>query len=170
MGRGGDGRSLWTDKFQPFGPVLPATDAMEFQLSSIIRAKRDSELIQKRFVPVCGIAAIHGNNGSCKPKLSQQGAVSVIAVESGVSQESIITQSRMSGEKIPEDREQRSGISNFFVYVRAVCALFNGDFRMGLFEIVIEKSNAAHDPQTIGQDPCLLCVTKVAVDILLFHR
>ena len=162
MDRGGDGRSLWTDKFQPFGPVLPATDAMEFQLSSIIRAKRDSELIQKRFVPVCGIAAIHGNNGSCKPKLSQQGAVSVIAVESGVS--------RMSGEKIPEDREQRSGISNFFVYVRAVCALFNGDFRMGLFEIVIEKSNAAHDPQTIGQDPCLLCVTKVAVDILLFHR
>lgn len=74
---------------------------MEFQLSSIIRAKRDSELIQKRFVPVCGIAAIHGNNGSCKPKLSQQGAVSVIAVESGVSQESIITQSRMSGEKNP---------------------------------------------------------------------
>ena len=40
---------------------------------------------------------------------------------------------------------------------------------MGLLEIIIEKSNVAHNPQTIGQDSRLLCVTKVAVDILLLH-
>ena len=107
LDRGGNVSSLWTDKFQPFGSVLPAANTMEFQLSSIVRAKRDTELVQKRLVSVCGIAAIYGNNGSCKPKLSQQGAVSVIAVKSRVAQEGLIAQIWMFFVEIPQDWEQR---------------------------------------------------------------
>lgn len=115
---------------------------MEFQLSSIVRAKGDTELVQKRLVSVCGVAAIHGNNGSCKSKLSQQGAISVIAVKSGVTQEGLIAQIWMFFVEIPQDWEQRPGISDFFIHIRVICTFFNRNLRVGLLEIIIEAGLA----------------------------
>ena len=56
----------------------------------------------------------------------------------------------MFAAEIPEHREQCSGISNFLVRIRVIGTLFNKDFGVGLLEILIEKSDVAHDPQTVG--------------------
>ena len=81
-------RSLWTSEFQAFGAVFPTANTVNFQLCSITGTKRDTKLVQKSILSADGVAAVHGNHGSCKAKLLQQSAVCVVAVKSGVSQES----------------------------------------------------------------------------------
>lgn len=81
-----------------------------------------------------------------------------------------VMQTRMTEFEIPEDREQRAGIAEFLVCVWIIRALVNRDFGVRFLERIIEKSDMAHDPQAVGQQPCLLRIAKMAVNVLLFHR
>ena len=50
-----------------------------------------------------------------------------------------------------------------------LCALLDLHFRVGSFEVFIEKFQMAHDAQTVGNNPRFLCVTEMPIDILLFY-
>ena len=64
--------------------------------------KRDAKLVQKGIVSAGGIAAVHGDNGSCKIEILQQSTVYIVAVESGIPQESRVPQGRMFPSEILE--------------------------------------------------------------------
>lgn len=114
-GSGRDRDGLRTNKFKAFGAIFATANALKIQPGAVAGAEWEAGFIPKDLIPVSGIAGVQRDNGFGKLKFAQECGVCVIGVKSGVTKESCVVQSRMPVFEIPENREQRAGVSEFLV-------------------------------------------------------
>ena len=94
--------------------------------------------------------------------------IDISTVESGISKKGHRIDQGMLPEEILQYGEEQPCVSYGSVLVRCICFLIKLDFRMGGEIILVIELNGPDNAETVRQDPGLIGIAKMAVEILLF--
>lgn len=114
------------------------------------------------------ISWIIRDQGSGKVEYILKEAVSFNRIKSGIPEESIRSEIRVQGKEIREYRLQGRRITDRLILVGGISFLFNRHLRVGIFEVIVEKSNVPDNAKPVGEDGKFVSITEMPVDIELF--
>ena len=75
----------------------------------------------------------------------------------GITEESVRTEAGMQGKEVGKDRDQGRSVTDRFIFVRGIGFLFDSQFGVGLFKVVIiSKNDVADNTKPVGKDGKLI--------------
>ena len=87
----------------------------------------------------------------------------------GITEESVRTEAGMQGKEVGKDRDQGRSVTDRFIFVRGIGFLFDSQFGVGLFKVVIiSKNDVADNTKPVGKDGKLIGIAEMSVDVHLF--
>ncbi len=88
-------------------------------------------------------------------------------IKGNAAKECVRLNQRMCSEKVLESMTQKPCIMNGFVFIRRIGFLFNGNFRTLFKESLVVKLNVLDDAESICNNPYLIGVAEIPIDIEL---
>ena len=157
----------------PFHPVrtalFPGDAAIAHIEGRVIGTGRIAVFIEPNLLERAFIPRVVRDECFAEAKIVFKRTVDIRRVKSGVAQEGIRVEMRMSGKEIGKDGSESGGITDGLIFFRGIGFLLHREFGMALLERIVKEDDITDDAESVGKDGELVGIAEMAVDVHLFR-